>query len=86
VGAFYVKYEGDKFDYKKMDELWDAAIATPVVEEREKIYRELTDMTSDTATMIPVFHKVQPYVWNPEVSIPMNYPNYPQVYEWSWAK
>ncbi|MGI6782763.1 MAG: ABC transporter substrate-binding protein [Aminivibrio sp.] len=86
VGAFYVKYEGDKFDYKKMDELWDAAIATPVVEERQKLYRELTDMLSDTATMIPVFHKVQPYVWNPEVSIPVNYPNYPRVYEWSWAK
>ena len=86
VGSFYVKYEGDKFDYKTMDELWDAGIATSDVAERQKIYSKLSDWIANTATMLPVFHKVQPYVWNPELKIPVNYPNYPQVYEWSWAE
>ena len=86
VGSFYVKYESDKFDYKTMDELWDAGIATADVAERQKIYSKLSDWIANTATMLPVFHKVQPYVWNPELKIPVNYPNYPQVYEWAWAK
>jgi len=86
VGSFYVKYEGDKFDYKTMDELWDAGIATSDVAERQKIYSKLSDWIANTATMLPVFHKVQPYVWNPALKIPVNYPNYPQVYEWSWAE
>ena len=85
VGSFYVKYEGDKFDYKAMDALWDAGIATPDVGERQKIYGQLSDWIANTATMLPVFHKVQPYVWTPALNIPVNYPNYPQVYEWSWA-
>lgn len=86
VGSFYVKYEGDKFDYKTMDELWDAGIATSDVAERQKIYSKLSDWIANTATMLPVFHKVQPYVWNPSLNIPVNYPNYPQVYEWSWTE
>jgi peptide/nickel transport system substrate-binding protein len=86
VGSFYVKYEGDKFDYKTLDALWDAGIATSDVAERQKIYSKLSDWIAETATMLPVFHKVQPYVWTPDLKIPVNYPNYPQVYEWSWAK
>lgn len=86
VGAFYVKYEGDKFDYKTMDALWDAGVATFDLAERQKIYSRLSDWIANTATMLPVFHKVQPYVWSPEVNVPVNYPNYPQVYEWSWVK
>lgn len=86
VGSFYVKYEGDKFDYKTMDALWDSGIATSDVAEREKIYGQLSDWIAQTATMLPVFHKVQPYVWTPTLKIPVNYPNYPQIYEWSWAE
>lgn len=86
VGGFYIKYEGDKFDYKTLDSLWDAGIATFDLAEREKIYSELSDWIARTATQLPVFHKVQPYVWTPDLNIPVNYPNYPQVYEWSWVK
>jgi peptide/nickel transport system substrate-binding protein len=86
VGTYYVKYEGTKFDYKKLDALWDAGIATTDPAEREKIYSEVSDFIAATATMFPVFHKVQPYVWTPDLTIPVNYPNYPQVYEWSWTK
>ncbi len=86
VGGFYIKYEGDKFDYKTLDSLWDAGIATFDLAEREKIYSQLSDWIARTATQLPVFHKVQPYVWTPDLNIPVNYPNYPQVYEWSWVK
>ncbi|MDR1622603.1 MAG: ABC transporter substrate-binding protein [Synergistaceae bacterium] len=85
-GAYMVKFEGDKFDYRTMDALWDAGIATTDLAEREKIYSELSDWIAKTATLLPIFHKVQPYVWTPDLIVPVNYPNYPQVYEWSWAK
>ncbi len=86
VGSFYIKYEGDKFDYKTMNALWDAGIATFDLAERQKIYSQLSDWIAKTATMLPVFHKVQPYVWTPALKIPVNYPNYPQICEWSWAE
>ena len=86
VGSYYVKYESDKFDYKTMDALWDAGIATFDLAERQKIYSQLSDWLANTATQIPIFHKVQPYVWTPDLNIPVNYPNYPQICEWSWAK
>ena len=54
--------------------------------ERQKIYSQLSDWLANTATQIPIFHKVQPYVWTPDLNIPVNYPNYPQICEWSWAK
>lgn len=84
VGSYYVKFEGDKFDYKTMDKLWDDGVATNSLAERKAIYRKLNDMMSETATILPVFHKVQPYVWSKALNIPVNYPNYPVVYEWSW--
>ena len=52
--------------------------------ERKAIYRELNDWISNTATILPIFHKVQPYVWVKDLVIPVNYPTNPQVYEWSW--
>ncbi|MDR3230318.1 MAG: ABC transporter substrate-binding protein [Synergistaceae bacterium] len=85
-GAYMVKYEGEKFDYKTMDDLWDAGIATTDLGERETIYSRLSDWIAGTATLLPIFHKVQPYAWTPNLVVPVNYPNYPQVYEWSWAK
>jgi peptide/nickel transport system substrate-binding protein len=84
VGAFYVKYEGDKFDYKKMDDLWDAGIAVPDLAKRKEIYTELNNMIMETATMLPVFHRVFPYVWATDLIVPRNYAMFPQVYEWSW--
>jgi len=86
VGSFYVKYEGDKFDYETMNALWDAGVATSDLAERKKIYRQLSDWIANTATALPVFHKVQPYVWTTALNIPVNYPNYPQIREWSWAE
>ena len=86
VGTYYVKYEGDKFNYKKMDELWDAGIAVSELAKRVAIYTELNNMIMETATMLPVFHRVFPYVWTAGLNVPRNYAMFPQVYEWSWVK
>ena len=41
-------------------------------------------MIMETATMLPVFHRVFPYVWTTDLNVPRNYAMFPQVYEWSW--
>ena len=84
VGTYYVKFEGNKFDYRKMDQLWDAGIAVPDVAKRREIYTQLNNMMMETATMLPVFYRVQPYVWTTDLNVPRNYHMFPQVYEWSW--
>jgi peptide/nickel transport system substrate-binding protein len=84
AGADYIKYEGDKFDYKKMDKLWDDGISVADAAKRKEIYTELNNMIMDTATMLPVFHRPTPFVWTTELNIPRNYSIFPQFYEWSW--
>lgn len=75
---------GDKFDYKKMDEMLEEGAALQDTEERREIYAELDSYVMDGAVYLPIFYKTQPYVWNKELNIPNNYPNYPQIFEWSW--
>ena len=84
VGTYYVKYEGNKFDYRTMDRLWDEGIAIPDEARRKEIYTQLNDIMMETATMLPVFYRVQPYVWTTDLNIPVNYHMFPQMYEWSW--
>jgi peptide/nickel transport system substrate-binding protein len=84
AGTYYVKFEGNKFDYRKMDRLWDEGIAVKDVEKRMEIYTELNDMIMETATMLPVLYRVQTYVWVKDLKVPVNYHMFPQLYEWSW--
>ena len=63
----------------------DKGAALSDVAERQKIYAELDSYVMDGAVYLPIFYKVQPYVWNKDLVIPNNYPNFPQVAEWSWA-
>ena len=85
-GTSFVKFNvGDHFDYKWMDEMLEKGSALSEVEARRKIYAELDAYVMDGAVYIPVFHKVQPYVWNASLNIPKNYPNFPQIAEWSWS-
>ena len=84
VGTYYVKFEGDKFDYKTMDRLWDEGIAVPDAAKRREIYTQLNNMMMETATMLPVFYRPGTYVWTTDLKVPRNYPMFPQVYEWSW--
>jgi peptide/nickel transport system substrate-binding protein len=84
VGSYYVKFEGEKFDYRRFDKLFDQGGAELDPVKRNQIYRELNDLIMRTCCMLPVLHKVQPYVWTKGLNIPANYPNYPQIFEWSW--
>lgn len=85
AGSSFIKFNvGDKFDYKWMDEMLEKGAALQDVDERREIYAELDAYVMDGAVYLPIFHKTQPYVWDKDLSIPFNYPNYPRVYEWSW--
>lgn len=83
VGSYNVKYEGDKFDYKRMDKLIDMGVQEADPVKRQAIYTELSDMIWDSACLLPIYHKTQPYVWAKNLNA-VNYPNYQVIYEWSW--
>ena len=83
VGSYWVKIEGDKFDYKKIDSLFDQGEAEMDPEKRKDIYYELNNMVMDTACWLPIFNKPQTYVWNKDLNV-VNYPVNYYVYEWSW--
>jgi len=67
-----------------MNALWEAGVATTDIRERQRIYTELNNWVMETATQIPVFHRISPVVWTRDLNIPVNYANYPIIYEWSW--
>lgn len=83
-GSYRVKFKDSKFDWEKMDELWDAGIAVTDVDERTAIYTELNNMIMETVSILPVIQNVRPFVWTKDLTIPMNNPCYAQIYEWSW--
>lgn len=83
VGSYYVKLEGDKFDYKTIDSLFDKGEAEMDPEKRKEIYHELNNRIMETACWLPVFNKVQTYVWNKDLNV-VNHPVSYYVYEWSW--
>ena len=85
-GSSFIKFgEGDRFDAKWMDEQLEKGAAETDVEKRREIYKAFDEYFMDGAVYIPIFHKVQPYVWTKDLVIPKNFPNYPQVWTWSWA-
>ncbi len=82
-GAYYVKFEGDKFDYKRIDELFELSSAELDPTKRLALTQELNDMVMDTACLLPLLHKAQPYVWNKDLNV-VNVPSYYEIYNWSW--
>lgn len=82
-GSYFVKYKGDKFDWQRLDQLMDESCAATDPERRLELTTELNDMLMETATYIPLNHKVQPYVWNADLNV-VNQPNYYCVYDWNW--
>lgn len=85
AGTSFVKFNiGDRFNYKWIDEMLEKGSALSDPDARRKVYAELDAYVMDGAVYIPIFHKVQPYVWSKDLNIPNNYPNFPQIYEWSW--
>lgn len=83
AGSYWVKLEGDKFDYKKIDSLFEEGEAEMDPDKRIEIYRELNNRIMETTCWLPVFNKVQTYVWNKELNV-VNHPVNYYVYEWSW--
>ncbi len=83
VGAYFVKFEGDKFDYKKFDSMFEEGLQIMDPAERKAHYQKLNDMIMETACLIPLIHKAQPYVWNKDLNV-VNQPNNYNVYDWSW--
>ena len=86
VGSYRVKYADTPYDWKHMNELWDKSAAAKTLEERLAIDEEIVNWVAETATFLPVFYKVQPFVWTKDLVIPCNYPTDPRVYEWSWKE
>ena len=84
VGSYYVKFEGDKFDYKLFDSLLDEGGQELDPVKRQAIYGKFNNLLMETACLLPIFYKAQPYVWNKDLQIPQNYPNYPWIFDWSW--
>ena len=83
IGAAYVNFKGDKFNWKRMDELFDLGAAASDPAKRVEYYTELMNIVMDTACYIPVYHRISPYVWQKGLHV-VNNPNYYQVYDWYW--
>lgn len=83
VGSYFVKFEGDKFDYKRIDSLLDEGKACLDAEKRLEINAQANDAIMETATLLPGLHKALPYVWNADLNV-VNMPNTYHVYDWSW--
>lgn len=83
VGSYFVKYEGDKFDWQYIDGLVDQQGKELDLEKRLEITKELNDYVMSTATMLPLLHKVSPCVWDKDLNV-VNVPNFYEVYDWSW--
>ena len=76
--------KNDEFDYAWMQETFAKGNGAKTVEERTKYYAELDAYVMDRAVYIPIFHKVQPYVWTKDLNIPVNYQDFYVLREWSW--
>lgn len=81
---------GDKADPSVFDEatMWDLYYAGgqlgQTAEQRKEAYQKFNDYVMERAVYIPIFHKVQPYVWTKDLNVPYNYQDYYQLREWSW--
>ena len=85
----YAKFDdehdpNDEFDWAWMLEMREKGGSAKTLEERTKFYAELDAYVMDRAVYIPIFHKVQPYVWTKDLNIPVNYQDFYILREWSW--
>lgn len=83
VGSFLVKFEGDKFDYKRFDRLFAEGVQELDPVKRMAIYTELDKAVMDTACYLPMFHRTLPLIWVKGLTL-TNYHTNPQVFEWKW--
>ena len=83
VGGYFVKFEGDKFDYQHFNDLFAEQLAELDLEKRMEITAELNDAVMETCCLLPLFYKPNLYVWNADLNV-VNTPNFPEIYNWSW--
>ena len=83
VGGYFVKFEGDKFDYQRFNDLFAEQLAELDLEKRMEITAELNDAVMETCCLLPLFYKPNLYVWNADLNV-VNTPNFPEIYNWSW--
>lgn len=83
VGSFLVKFKGDKFDYKRFDELFAKGAQELDPVKRQEIYTEVDRLVMDTACYLPIFHRTLPLIWVKGLKV-TNYHTNPQVFEWEW--
>lgn len=79
------KADPSVFDEATMWELYNAGGQLGLTnEQRKEAYQKFNDYVMERAVYIPIFHKVQPYVWTKDLNVPYNYQDYYQLREWSW--
>jgi peptide/nickel transport system substrate-binding protein len=83
VGSFLVKFEGDKFDYKRFDRLFEEGVQEMDPVKRKAIDTEVDKLVMETACYLPLFHRTLPFVWVKDLIL-TNYHTNPHVYEWRW--
>ena len=83
AGGYFVKFEGDKFDYKRFDQLFADQLEELNLQKRLAITKTLNDEVMETCCLLPIFYKPMLYAWNSDLNV-VNTPNFPDVYDWSW--
>ena len=82
-GMYMVKFEGDVFDWKHIDELCDQGAAITDLNQRKAIYTELYDYVMKSATVYPLLHSPVANAWVKGLHV-VNSPSYYSLYEWKW--
>jgi len=88
-GSGYAKINAEfdvnkEFDLDYIDKQFTKGDEAKTLEERTAAYKEVQDYIADKAIYLPIFHKVQPYVWTKELNVPVNYQDYYVLHEWTW--
>ena len=77
---------GDKFDWKRIEELVALGAGTADENERLTYYTELWSMVMDTATILPLINRPVAIVWSERINIGDPVPTYYKIRNFTWAE
>lgn len=84
-GMYVINYTlGDKFDYKRIEELVELGAGTADQTKRLEYYTELWSMIMDTATILPLINRPVACVWSSRINIGDPVPTYYKIRNFSW--
>ena len=87
VGMYVINYTvGDKFDWKRIEELVALGAGTADENERLTYYTELWSMVMDTATILPLINRPVAIVWSERINIGDPFPTYYKIRNFTWAE